>query len=192
MTEFNWRNLLTELSQKQIQYDQEMDGKIAMGDGSIIKAQLSPKIHEPAWLGCTGATEAQIIEAEDRLGKRFPPSYREFLKVSNGWMNSGWDAPLWSTKEVDWFKVRNQNWIDGWVPTEDQSIPTIPDDEYFIYGSEQDSINLRVEYLQNALEISDYCESDIYLLIPEVIFDDGEWEAWHFGGKLPGATRHQP
>ena len=108
-------------------------------------------------------------------------------------MNSGWsDLQLWSTEEVEWFATRNQNWIDGWKQTDDEKLPTVPDDLYFVYTQEQDCINLRTEYLQNALEISsDSRDGDIFLLIPEVIFDDGEWEAWHFGSKLPGATRYR-
>jgi hypothetical protein len=31
-----------------------------------------------------GATEKQIVEAEARLGRRLPPSYRRFLRLSNG------------------------------------------------------------------------------------------------------------
>jgi hypothetical protein len=42
------------------------------------------------------------------------------------------------------------------------------------------------------LEISsDSGDGDIYLLIPKVVFDNGEWEAWHFGSKLPGAARYR-
>ena len=51
---------------------------------------------------------------------------------------------------------------------------------------------MREEYLQTALEISsDSDDGDIYLLIPEVINLEGEWEAWHFGNKLPGANRYR-
>jgi hypothetical protein len=39
------------------------------------------------WLGYPGATESQIVAAETRLGKIFPPDYRQFLALSNGWLN---------------------------------------------------------------------------------------------------------
>ncbi|WP_440107899.1 SMI1/KNR4 family protein [Streptosporangium sp. H16] len=37
------------------------------------------------WLGAPGAGEAEIARHEERLGMRLPPSYREFLQVTNGW-----------------------------------------------------------------------------------------------------------
>lgn len=70
--------------------------------------------------------------------------------------------------------------------------PSIPDEEYFIYGEEQDCANCRFEYIENALEISTESEDcDIFLLVPDVIFETGEWEAWHAGSKLPGAYRYR-
>lgn len=182
MTSFNWETLLKKLSLKLIE-----------GHKELSRQKLSLEMLASGWLGYPGATEEQITNAEARLETKFPPSYREFLRVSNGWINSDWtELQLWSTEEVDWFATRNQNWIDGWSPTYTDERPTVPDDLYFVYGEEQDCVNLRTEYLQNALEISsDSGDGDIFLLIPEVIFDDGEWEAWHFGSKLPGATRYR-
>ncbi|MEZ4360754.1 MAG: SMI1/KNR4 family protein [Kofleriaceae bacterium] len=33
------------------------------------------------------ATEAEIAEAERRMGHAFPPSYRAFLALHRGWQN---------------------------------------------------------------------------------------------------------
>lgn len=41
------------------------------------------------WCGVPGANEQAIVEAEDRLGVRLPKSYRDFLKVSNGFVMPG-------------------------------------------------------------------------------------------------------
>ncbi|UNS95178.1 SMI1/KNR4 family protein [Streptomyces tubbatahanensis] len=41
------------------------------------------------WLGFPPAPEHRIAAMEERLGKRMPPSYREFLKVSDGWRHAG-------------------------------------------------------------------------------------------------------
>ncbi|MGY5055555.1 SMI1/KNR4 family protein [Streptomyces sp. 900105755] len=41
------------------------------------------------WLGFPPASEEQIAAMEERLGRRMPPSYREFLKVSDGWRHAG-------------------------------------------------------------------------------------------------------
>lgn len=192
MTQFDWKSLLTEFSLKLIQYDMEISNQLR-NNGSIVEARITPKLRESRWLGYAGATDEQIFKAETRLGRQFPPSYREFLKVSNGWRNSDWtDLQLWSTEEVNWFSTNNQDWIDGWKPTENCTIPTVPDEQYFVYGEAQDCVYLRCEYLQNALEISsDSGDGDIFLLIPNVVFENGEWEAWHLGRKLPGASRYR-
>ncbi|MGW5097262.1 SMI1/KNR4 family protein [Streptomyces nodosus] len=41
------------------------------------------------WLGFPPASEERIAAVEERLGRRMPPSYREFLKVSDGWRHAG-------------------------------------------------------------------------------------------------------
>ncbi|MGW0845730.1 SMI1/KNR4 family protein [Streptomyces sp. NPDC002787] len=41
------------------------------------------------WLGFPPASEERIAAMEERLGRRMPPSYREFLKVSDGWRHAG-------------------------------------------------------------------------------------------------------
>lgn len=41
------------------------------------------------WCGVPGANEAAIADAENRLGVRLPKSYRDFLKVSNGFVLPG-------------------------------------------------------------------------------------------------------
>ncbi|MGW1410692.1 SMI1/KNR4 family protein [Streptomyces sp. NPDC002403] len=41
------------------------------------------------WLGFPPASEERIAAMEERLGRRMPPSYREFLRVSDGWQHAG-------------------------------------------------------------------------------------------------------
>ncbi|MFF9773902.1 SMI1/KNR4 family protein [Streptomyces sp. NPDC013978] len=41
------------------------------------------------WLGFPPASEERITAMEERLGRRMPPSYREFLAVSDGWRHAG-------------------------------------------------------------------------------------------------------
>ena len=54
-------------------------------------AVLASKVgrEELTWLGQKGATPQQIANAEERLGFRFPDSYREFLLESNGFLVPG-------------------------------------------------------------------------------------------------------
>lgn len=54
------------------------------------------------WLGFPGAGEEEIAALEDRLGTRLPPSYRSFLRASNGFLQPGVIVPrLLATDEVD-------------------------------------------------------------------------------------------
>jgi len=47
-------------------------------------------INEQAhWIGYPGASEEQIVRVERRLKTRLPESYREFLKITNGWLVGG-------------------------------------------------------------------------------------------------------
>ncbi|MDG4857021.1 SMI1/KNR4 family protein [Streptomyces sp. T-3] len=68
---FNWHDFLGRWQQEwvpRVGHEEDGDG----GPGSVI-------------LGRPGADEAAITAAEKRLGKRLPPSYRQFLAASDGW-----------------------------------------------------------------------------------------------------------
>jgi len=156
-------------------------------------SDLPTEVVDSGWLGFPGATDEQLSLAEGRLGTELPPSYREFLAVSNGWRLTGnfiWR--MWSTEEIDWFRVRNAEWVDAYVdPVSGLGELSLTDEEYLVYGEMQDSVRFRVEYLESALEVSDIGDSAIFLLNPKVVTPDGEWEAWFFGNWLPGANRYR-
>src|ERR687886_159501 len=134
MNAFNWERFLKRWSQELLD---------SMGQE---REQVPSEVMRSGWLGYPGATEEQIARAEARLEATLPPSYRDFLKVTNGWrQTTPFINKLWST----------------------------PDKDYFVYGDTQDCSKLRVEYLQTALEISDKGDAAIYLLNPQVITEDG-------------------
>ena len=183
MTLFNWKDLLTE-------WNQEL---LADED---IRADLPPEVIAAGWLGYPGATEAQLEQLEERLGTPLPPSYRMFLRFSNGWRDTGHFIPaIWSTEEVEWFAVRNQEAIDGWLEGEryeGREPDPVPDDDYLQYGEDgADELTFRSEYLQTTLEISDRerAGTAVYLLNPQIVTPEGEWEAWFFAHWIPGASR---
>jgi cell wall assembly regulator SMI1 len=140
-----------------------------------------------------GATPDEIAALELRLGLELPPSYRQFLSVTNGWrVPRGSTGRFWQTSEVDWFRERHGDWIEAYNTTLPglRPAPRATDAEYFVYGESQDPVWFRPEYLSSALEISDEGDSAIYLLNPEIVTPDGEWEAWFFANWLPGAVRY--
>ncbi len=184
METFDWLSFLKQWSEEML-------------DAADSVEDLPQEAVETRWLGFPGATEEQVKAAEERLGMAFPPSYRDFLKVSNGWRQPAafWTSSagsLWSTDQVEWFSVRNQDWIDAYVrPSQVGALRAIPDDEYLVYGEDQDcALSLRVEYLQAVLEISDTGDG-VYLLNPKVTGEGGEWEAWFFANWNPGADRYR-
>ncbi len=182
MVDFDWETFLTQFS------------KVLLQDAAIA-SQLPATVLASGWLGYPGATDAQITRAEVRLGAALPFSYRSFLKVTNGWRQTGpFINRLWSTEEIEWYPVRHQDLIDAGIQITQTLYPDLPavsDEEYFVYGDDQNPAALREEYLQTALEISDLGDSAIYLLNPQIVTREGEWEAWFLASWRAGADRYR-
>ncbi|WP_446749885.1 SMI1/KNR4 family protein [Streptomyces sp. AmelKG-E11A] len=54
------------------------------------------------WLGCPGASDADIAALEERIGHRLPPSLDTFLRISDGWRPE--DHPVYrlaGTRDID-------------------------------------------------------------------------------------------
>lgn len=195
LSTFNWQNFLAQWSHDFITYSRDL-------------GQLTDDILESGWLGYPGATDEQIAQSEARLNVSLPLSYREFLKVTNGWrQTTPFIYKILPVEKIDWFINKHYVWIHSFVETQmelQQDVchgdyqlngsPVslyIPDEEYFRYGEEQDCKQIRHEYLTTTLGISGKGESAVYLLNPNVKTDEGEWEAWFFCDDLPGADRYR-
>lgn len=163
------------------QWNDQMLSWSAAGEfpGDVLKSK---------WLGFPPATDALIAAADERLGIPLPPSYREFLKVTNGWrrLNHAIDR-VWGTEEIGWFKKEHKDWIGAYTgPTLYGPRDETPDEEYFSYENPMD---FRPGHLRETLQISAVGDSAVFLLNPQVIGADGEWEAWFFANWNPGAQR---
>jgi len=168
MKKINWSDSLKKWSEKRLEL---------LGDRKI---RLPPQVLADGYLGYPGASEQEITAAEAYLDLTLPPSYREFLKVSNGLrLSVSNDFRFYSVQEIYWFKFSNQVVIDAWIEAFEDDVVT--DEEYFVYGDEQGEFNFRPEYLQTALQISSEDLEFVFLLNPQIITSDGEWEAWFFG-----------
>ena len=181
--------LLADIGLRRGDIELAVDGRLA--DPRIADA-LPAAVRESGWLGFEGASEAAIAGAEARLGTVLPPSYREFLATTNGWRNVGaFIERAWPAEQVDWFRVRNQGWIDAYAgPMAGAGLPESAEGSG-VYGDEQDPVDFPTDHLQSALEISEAGDSAILLLNPRVVTPDGEWEAWFFANWLPGAERYR-
>lgn len=154
--------------------------------------EIAEDVARSGWLGFAPATEEELLETEGRLGIALPPSYREFLKVSNGWGRTTFAIErVWGTKEINWFRKKHKDWVDAFTQGSSAYGPRdeAPDEEYFAY--EQWVEDFRPKHFRETLQISEVGDSAVYLLNPQVISKDGEWEAWVFANWLPGAHRYR-
>lgn len=164
------RTLLMEISREQLQDPR-------------IKAETAEDKVAAGWLGEPGAAVDEISSAEQRLGMRLPPSYRAFLALSNGFNDVGpFIYRLYKAAEIEWFRVRNQDWIDAY-----QTGEVISPEEHLAHP--EDCVRFRAAYLSACLQISEEGDSAVVLLNPEVVNGEGEWETWFFANWYPGAER---
>lgn len=166
MNTFDWEKAIREWSRKKID---------ALED--YYKEELPPDILESGYFGCPGATDEQIANAENYLGMALPPSYKEFLKISNGLRPiPELGIEFYSADEIGWYAYGDEKWIqdviDIWQDT------PVTDEEYFVYGDEQCYLAFRPEYIKTAVFISSEIMGYGFLLNPKIVFPDGEWEAW--------------
>lgn len=152
---------------------------------------FSSAVHDARWLGGEGASTEEITRLEKRLGTALPSSYRQFLQTSNGWLDTtSCIERLLPTQEVGWARDLDPESVDPWVAA--AGTFEVCDEEYYVYGDEQDPCLMRAEYLPHMLKISHTPgATDVYLLNPLVVTPDGEWEAWYLAHWLPGARRYR-
>jgi len=174
MTEFDWETFLRQWSERVIasgEYDRQLEA--------------FPEVLTSNWLGYPGATELQIKQSEARLGVTLSPSYREFLKITNGWRMVGTMVPkLWSVEEIEWYPTRNQETLDYLLLDKSQQ----PIEEYRRYkgdktvyayhseeGSEVTEVSIDADLYSTTIEISqrEIAGTGIYLLNPKVITPEG-------------------
>lgn len=137
------------------------------------------------WVGFPGATEEHLQAAERRLGRRLPPSYRQFLCVTNGWRPIPGE-PLLPIEQVDLFWIKEPEWAQAWV---DGWEADLTEAEHCVYGKQQKAGYYRRAYLLTAFQVGEAEDGYVYLLNPEVVTPEGEWEAWLLGAKLTGVLR---
>ncbi|MFI6788810.1 SMI1/KNR4 family protein [Nonomuraea sp. NPDC050383] len=132
----------------------------------------------------SGATEDEIRQLEERLGSGLPPSYRAFLHVANGWRG----GTLRATGEVGWVRDLDEYLAAMGSEDDEYAMTSASDEDYFVYGDDQDTVFYRPEYLPDMLLIGEF-DDGVYLLNPHITTQEGEWEAWYFAPWLPGAQR---
>ncbi|MGW0330781.1 SMI1/KNR4 family protein [Streptomyces sp. NPDC003011] len=153
-TAFDWRSFLLRWSGEWA--DSLSDGEArSEGDEAARRAR---------WLGFPPASEERIAAMEERLGRRMPPSYREFLRVSDGWRHAG---------EFVWLLAGTENahWHNNESGLADVFEEYLDEDA----GPEE---RREADIWRRGLQVD--VESDIthVLLDPEDVDEDGEWAVY--------------
>jgi hypothetical protein len=131
-------------------------------------------------LGFAGANDDQLAATEARLAMKLPPSYSEFLRATNGLLQpysyvAACGGDFWPAAGIDWFRVRNAEWIEAYSVVDDALSPT-------------GAVSF-ADQLRGTLELSHDGDAAVYLLNPRVLEANGEWEAWFFATWSPEVER---
>ncbi|MBB6550917.1 SMI1/KNR4 family protein [Nonomuraea rubra] len=123
------------------------------------------------WLGCTPATEDEVRALESRLGCVLPPSFREFLLVTNGWRHAGnFVRSLRGTEEIGWLADLEPMWADAYADWD-----------------EEDTEPAAARSLLISLE----ADAGVVYLDPGDVDEHGEWAAYDvFSWTAMGPDRH--
>jgi hypothetical protein len=136
------------------------------------------------------ATEEAIATAEHRLGTALTPTYKDFLRVSNGWLTVS--SRILPVEAIAWLRDKSPAWVEDFG-TETDSDADQSMREHLVYGSQQYPPRYRRAYVKECLQISDRLAeiNCVLLLNPALVFETGECEAWFLAAWLPGARRFQ-
>ena len=145
------------------------------------------------WCGQPSAAASEIIRAEERLGVTFPPSYRSFLSISNGWWPfSTFIERLVTVQEVEQLQTVDPEKLSSLLKAyggED----TVSDADYLNYETPRNVEMMRMRYYADSLLVGNGwgVEDDMVLLNPSIVFPNGEWEVIFFANWIPGNQRYR-
>ncbi|MEU7203985.1 SMI1/KNR4 family protein [Streptomyces sp. NPDC045470] len=153
-TAFNWRPFL-------LRWSGEWAGSLP---DDATRSEEDEAARQTRWLGFPPASEERIAAMEERLGRRMPPSYREFLAVSDGWQHAGGFVRLLAgTADACWHN--NESGLADIF------------EEYLDDDAGPDE-RREADIWRRGLQLD--VESDItyVLLDPEDVDEDGEWAVY--------------
>ncbi|PPS70654.1 MULTISPECIES: SMI1/KNR4 family protein [Streptomyces] len=116
------------------------------------------------WLGFPPASEERIAAMEERLGRPMPPSYREFLAVTDGWRHAGGFVWLLAgTESARWHANAS-----GLAYTFDEYL----DEDA---GPEE---RREADIWRRGLQLDVESDATYVLMDPEEVDEDGEWAVY--------------
>ncbi|OIJ66836.1 SMI1/KNR4 family protein [Streptomyces mangrovisoli] len=153
-TAFDWRSFL-------LGWSGEWADSLAEDDA--LRA-VDETARQARWLGFPPAPEERIAAMEERLGRRMPPSYREFLKVSDGMLHAG--GFVWQLAGTD-----DACWHEDASGLGELFEEELDEDA----GPEA---RLEVDIWRRGLEISVESDATYVLLYPDEVDEHGEWAVY--------------
>ncbi|MGI5429088.1 SMI1/KNR4 family protein [Streptomyces sp. CA-179760] len=153
-TAFDWRSFLLRWSGEWA--DSPPDDETRNEDDEAAR--------QARWLGFPPASEERIAALEQRLGRRMPPSYREFLGVSNGWRHAGGFVWLLAGTE-------DAHWHDNESGLADTFEEYLDEDA----GLEE---RQEVDVWRRGLRLDVEADAIYVLMDPEEVDEDGEWAVY--------------
>ncbi|MEV5546769.1 SMI1/KNR4 family protein [Streptomyces sp. NPDC052309] len=160
---FDWQQFLGRWQQEWIPDEDDAE---ELAEGGVTPDDLA--------LAAPPAAEAEIAAAEERLGTRLPPSYRQFLKASNGWrLDQGSIYRLGAAHEIGWFG-------------DPFGMTAIYQEGLTERSTEQDV--LLAGMWRRALQLETDSDMSYALLDPGDTDEDGEWAVYVYrgwSGELP-------
>ncbi|MEV7414768.1 SMI1/KNR4 family protein [Streptomyces sp. NPDC089919] len=129
------------------------------------------------WLGFPPAAEERIAALEERLGRRLPPSYRQFLEVSDGWRHAG--GFVWLLAGT-----ADAHWHDNASGLADLF------EEYLDEDSGPEA-RQSADLWRRGLQLDVESDATHVLLDPEEVDADGEWAVYTWASwRGEGPERH--
>ncbi|MFF3916022.1 SMI1/KNR4 family protein [Streptomyces sp. NPDC001852] len=157
-TAFDWRSFLLRWSGEWA--DSLPDGETRGEDDEAAR--------RARWLGFPPASEERIAAMEERLGRRMPPSYREFLEVSDGWRHAGGFVWLLAgTGDAHWHANESE--------LADMFEEYLDEDS----GPEE---RREADLWRRGLQLDVESDATYVLLDPEDVDEDGEWAVYTWAG----------
>lgn len=159
-TAFDWRSFLLRWSGEWA--DSLPDGEVRSADEEAAR--------RARWLGFPAASKERIAAMEERLGRRMPPSYREFLKVSDGWRHAGGFVWLLAGTE-------DAHWHDNESGLADLF------EEYLDEDADPEE-RREADIWRRGLQLDVESDATHVLLDPEDVDEDGEWAVYTWASWL--------
>ncbi|MFJ8593923.1 SMI1/KNR4 family protein [Streptomyces sp. NPDC093598] len=166
-TAFDWRSLLLKWSEEWA--DSLPDGETRGEDDEAAR--------QARWLGFPPASEERIAVLEERLGRRMPPSYREFLKVSDGWRHAG--GFVWRLAGTE-----DARWHDNESGLADTFEEYLDEDA----GPEE---RREADLWRRGLQLDVESDATYVLMDPEDVDEAGEWAVYTWASwRAESPERH--